>query len=153
MNGRMMQPDNYVQDATNTQSFNRYSYCWNNPLKYTDPSGEFVVPWLAIGVGLAATYFSGVAYSSGEWNPTKWKTQTWLYAGATGLVAGGITYGITQNVGYNKYAPFSNDKRVDWAYIDINLKSMPVNGIPSPNNGSEMASLDGMMTNVVTSVT
>lgn len=37
--GRMLSPDNYVDDATNTQSYNRYSYVANNPLKYTDPSG------------------------------------------------------------------------------------------------------------------
>jgi hypothetical protein len=35
--------DNYVQAPGFTQSYNRYSYCMNNPLKYTDPSGnEFV---------------------------------------------------------------------------------------------------------------
>ncbi|MCC7333046.1 MAG: hypothetical protein IT232_10620 [Flavobacteriales bacterium] len=38
--GRMLSPDNYVQDATSTQGFNRYSYVVNNPLKYNDPSGE-----------------------------------------------------------------------------------------------------------------
>jgi RHS repeat-associated protein len=37
---RFLQPDNYVQDASNTQNYNRYSYVLNNPLKYTDPSGE-----------------------------------------------------------------------------------------------------------------
>lgn len=31
---------NYVQLPTSAQSFNRYSYCLNNPLKYVDPSGE-----------------------------------------------------------------------------------------------------------------
>jgi RHS repeat-associated protein len=36
---RMLSPDNYVQDPTHTQSYNRYSYVLNNPLKYTDPSG------------------------------------------------------------------------------------------------------------------
>jgi RHS repeat-associated protein len=40
--GRMLSPDNFVQDPSSTQSYNRYSYCWNNPLKYTDPSGELV---------------------------------------------------------------------------------------------------------------
>lgn len=39
--GRFFSPDNYVQMPENSQSFNRYSYCLNNPLKYTDPSGEF----------------------------------------------------------------------------------------------------------------
>ena len=41
--GRFLSVDNYVQEPYNTQSYNRYSYCLNNPLKYTDPSGdEFV---------------------------------------------------------------------------------------------------------------
>jgi RHS repeat-associated protein len=46
---RMLSPDNYVQAAGNTQSYNRYSYCVNNPLKYTDPSGEFI-PFVAVVV-------------------------------------------------------------------------------------------------------
>lgn len=37
---RFLSPDNYVQEPVNSQSFNRYSYCLNNPLKYNDPSGE-----------------------------------------------------------------------------------------------------------------
>ena len=41
--GRFLSPDPYVQDLGNPQNFNRYSYCLNNPLKYNDPSGEFVV--------------------------------------------------------------------------------------------------------------
>ncbi|THF48561.1 hypothetical protein E6C50_14865, partial [Flavobacterium supellecticarium] len=39
---RFLSPDNYVQDPYNTQNYNRYGYCWNNPLKYTDPDGEFI---------------------------------------------------------------------------------------------------------------
>ena len=39
--GRFLSPDNYVQMPDFSQSFNRYSYCLNNPLKYTDPSGEY----------------------------------------------------------------------------------------------------------------
>ena len=46
--GRMFSPDNYVQAPDFTQSYNRYSYCWNNPLKYTDPSGEFFLPLLLL---------------------------------------------------------------------------------------------------------
>lgn len=38
--GRFFSPNNYVQMPDNSQNFNRYSYCLNNPLKYTDPSGN-----------------------------------------------------------------------------------------------------------------
>jgi hypothetical protein len=48
MNGRMydpllkrfLSPDNYIQNPDFTQNFNRFGYCLNNPLIYTDPSGE-----------------------------------------------------------------------------------------------------------------
>lgn len=38
--GRFLSPDNYIQDPFNTQNYNRYAYVLNNPLLYTDPSGE-----------------------------------------------------------------------------------------------------------------
>ena len=38
--GRFLSPDAFVQAPTNPQNYNRYSYCLNNPLKYTDPSGD-----------------------------------------------------------------------------------------------------------------
>jgi len=37
--GRFAQPDILVQEPNFTQSYNRYSYCMNNPVKFTDPSG------------------------------------------------------------------------------------------------------------------
>lgn len=48
MNGRMydpiiarfLSPDPFVQAPEDLQNYNRYSYCLNNPLKYTDPSGH-----------------------------------------------------------------------------------------------------------------
>ena len=50
MNGRCYDPltssflsvDAYVQSPDNSQSFNRYAYCMNNPLKYVDPSGWYM---------------------------------------------------------------------------------------------------------------
>ncbi|WP_026714000.1 RHS repeat-associated core domain-containing protein [Flavobacterium daejeonense] len=71
---RFLQPDNYVQDPSNTQNYNRYGYVLNNPLKYIDPSGELsfksigkwfkrnandIVAGLQIIGGTALTIFSG----------------------------------------------------------------------------------------------
>lgn len=44
--GRMMGVDNLISDPTGTQFYNRYSYVWNNPLKWIDPSGNGgILPW------------------------------------------------------------------------------------------------------------
>ena len=48
--------DNYVQSPENSQNFNRYAYCLNNPLKYTDPSGELgVEAMIGISAAIGAT--------------------------------------------------------------------------------------------------
>jgi RHS repeat-associated protein len=41
--GRFIQPDTIVQDPFDPQSWNRYAYVRNNPLKYVDPSGHTIV--------------------------------------------------------------------------------------------------------------
>lgn len=38
--GRFISPDSIVPEPGNPQSFNRYSYSYNRPVKYTDPSGH-----------------------------------------------------------------------------------------------------------------
>jgi RHS repeat-associated protein len=38
--GRFIQPDTLVPDPGNPQSFNRFSYVNNNPINFTDPSGN-----------------------------------------------------------------------------------------------------------------
>lgn len=40
--GRMLSPDVVIQDEQSSQAYNRYSYCFNNPLRFTDPSGYVV---------------------------------------------------------------------------------------------------------------
>lgn len=38
--GRFLSPDTIIPDPANPQSFNRYSYVYNNPVKYTDSTGH-----------------------------------------------------------------------------------------------------------------
>ena len=91
--GRFLSPDPYVQAPDFTQSFNRYSYCLNNPLKYTDPSGE--LPWLIpaiVGAAIGA-YSGGVIANDGQYNPIKWdysSVKTWGYM-LGGATVGGVS--------------------------------------------------------------
>ena len=76
--GRFLSPDPYVQSPTNPQNYNRYSYCLNNPLKYTDPDGEF---WhIVIGAAVG-----GVINLAVNWNNCD---GFWEYVAAFGVGAG-----------------------------------------------------------------
>ncbi|CAC9977428.1 hypothetical protein, partial [uncultured Gammaproteobacteria bacterium] len=80
--GRFLSADPYIQDPYNTQSYNRYSYVINNPLKYTDPTGNFF--------GIILSFISAVA------------TQAVISAvGAQLLLAQiAIAYAVTYSVTY-----------------------------------------------------
>lgn len=86
--GRFFSPDNYVQMPDNSQSFNRYSYCLNNPLKYTDPSGEF---WnLIIGAAIGGIF---------NWASHGFQLNAkGLGYFATGAVAGAVGAGLASGV-------------------------------------------------------
>jgi hypothetical protein len=57
-----------VQEPTNSQNFNRYSYCLNNPLRYTDPSGEWfgLDDLLVAGCGFVSGYVTN-GLNTGNW--------------------------------------------------------------------------------------
>ncbi|MEK6154535.1 FG-GAP-like repeat-containing protein [Flavobacteriaceae bacterium 3-367] len=63
--GRFLAPDNHIQEPFNPQNFNRYSYALNNPLMYTDPSGESFWSFIGeafTGIGnLFGSAFAGLA--------------------------------------------------------------------------------------------
>src|SRR5690606_41001709 len=63
---RFLQADPFIQAATHTQSYNRYSYLWNNPLNATDPSGFFlkklwneIRPFVGAIVGVVLARYCG----------------------------------------------------------------------------------------------
>jgi len=47
--GRFLSVDPLVQNTFANDGFNRYAYCWNNPLKYVDPSGYGINPYERYG--------------------------------------------------------------------------------------------------------
>jgi hypothetical protein len=69
--GRFISPDTIVPNLSNPQSFNRYSYCLNNPLKYIDPSGNNNVtvetntidPWIRWWIAGCGWYIGDTAYT------------------------------------------------------------------------------------------
>ena len=79
--GRFLSPDPYVADDTSTQAFNRYAYALNNPLRYTDESGE----WLHIAIG---SLIGGVVNMISTWDSAD---GFWEHVAAFGVgaVAGG----------------------------------------------------------------
>jgi len=89
MNGRVydpltaqfFSPDPYVQSLDNWLNYNRYSYCLNNPLIYTDPDGEsfWIFPYISfdkggisfgisVGIGFGPKFgiSASVGYSTGD---------------------------------------------------------------------------------------
>jgi RHS repeat-associated protein len=69
--GRFIQADTEIPDLSNPQSYNRYTYCLNNPLRYTDPDGHGF--WSTVGDALFNTetfrssYQLMVMHDSGGW--------------------------------------------------------------------------------------
>ncbi len=81
---QFLSPDPYIQAPGSWMNYNRYAYCLNNPLMYTDPSGyKWNWNWL---------------------NPVHWLSQgmQWINDNTTGLRQTMTDIGVPAfNVGYN----------------------------------------------------
>ena len=85
--GRFLSPDKYVQQGDNSQNYNSYSYCLNNPLKYTDPSGNL------FGIDDAIIAFAAFSMGSSMMQAAFEGKNVWK-AGALSLLSSAASYGI-----------------------------------------------------------
>ena len=88
--GRFLQADPVIQAPHNTQSWNAYTYVFNNPFAYTDPTG--MMSWGNILRIVAAVVISVVTYGAATGWATAWLAGTALAGNAVaiGMIAGGI---------------------------------------------------------------
>src|SRR6266478_4224388 len=61
---RFGQPDDVIPDLSNPQSYNRYSYCLDNPLRFTDPTGHETY-WEGVGNVFLGYYDAGAGVVKG----------------------------------------------------------------------------------------
>ncbi|WNY27824.1 RHS repeat-associated core domain-containing protein [Methanolapillus ohkumae] len=93
------QADSIIPNYYNPQSLNRYSYCYNNPMKYEDPSGHIPVLLVTAGAGaLIGAAAGGLIYaykqhSTGNAITVGGLAKSMFVGGVAGGVAG-LTLGI-----------------------------------------------------------
>ena len=164
--GRFLSPDPYIQAPDFTQNFNRYSYALNNPLKFTDENGEFVLSALLISIGIGAAI--NVAFN---WDSIDCFTEGFAVAlvgggaGALAVVTGGasawgqagvaLAVGATNSAVNNAVKQFgdSGNGNYNWEELDWGIigRSAVSGGITSSltaglnaviNNGAVSKILD-----------
>ncbi len=62
--GRFIQPDTMIANAFNPQAYDRYAYCYDNPLKYFDPNGHAGY-WADVGEVWLGYYDAGIGVMQG----------------------------------------------------------------------------------------
>ena len=117
--GRFLNPDvptNLFDTADVPFGANLYAYCLNNPVMYSDPSGEivwFFIPLLifAGGAAVGAGIEVGFQIAENGWNPGDWN---WGEIGLSALFSGtmslatAVTFGgAAPATGYGMYARFA----------------------------------------------
>ena len=131
--GMFLSPDPYVQAPGNWLNYNRYGYCYGNPLLYTDPNGE--IAWfipVIIGAVIGA-YTGGTIANDGQYNPAKWdynsgKTWGYMFGGAA---IGGIS-GVTGWAIAGSGMPMANTAAIAGSSLTNSLGTWAYTGGQTP---------------------
>ena len=92
---RFLSPDPFIQNPNSAQSYNRYSYCSNNPLKYTDPSG-----------------YRMSAYNESAWALDQWCSRVFDVRNMLSVAGGGGNFGMNHGSdlgGHGDYYQYSSN--------------------------------------------
>jgi len=126
MNGRLydpalhhfLQPDNYVQDPFNTQNFNRYGYCLNNPLVYVDENGEFLLGTIFTHMWetVENVFTHGVNFHHYSYEKTEraWEIDKGMFTGDFGQILNKWTWGAVNTLAGN----FLGQELNRWGFVD-----------------------------------
>lgn len=135
--GRFLSPDPYVQAPDSTQNYNRYSYCVNNPLKYTDLTGEWfgiddLIGFLiggtinlisnaiqgnihSFGDGLAAFGAGGAAGTLALYGPAGWVAGGAIVGGTNAWLGGATGWDIVKGAGIGAISGLAGGAAGQWA--------------------------------------
>jgi RHS repeat-associated protein len=153
--GRFLSPDPFVQAPNFSQSFNRYSYALNNPLRYIDPSGEY---WLIddliaalIGgtVNLVINIVQGNVHSFAQ-------GASYFGVGAVGgvltIYIGPWGGGAVMGAGNSLVSQgFGNDGK--WNWDNVSAQQLLFDGIMGGLGGGLGSSLGGVLSPYVSNIT
>ena len=102
---RFINADGYVNANGDFVGFNMYAYCGNNPVMYVDPTGEFILTALIVGV-IAGSVIGGsiggvIAYNSAKSSGLEGSDLFWATASGVGkgAVIGGVAGGLVGATG------------------------------------------------------
>jgi RHS repeat-associated protein len=87
--GRFLSPDPIIQSPDELQNYNRYSYVLNSPLRYTDPSGNFI-ELAALKIFAAFAAAAMIADGNKHWKVVGSLVLSFALGGADGLVEQGL---------------------------------------------------------------
>lgn len=153
--GRFLSPDPYVQAPDRSQNFNRYSYCLNNPLRYTDESGEYfgIDDLIAAVVGGVVN----VVVNAVQGNIHSWgQGFSYFGVGASGTVAGmyggPLAAGAVIGTG-NSFVTQGFGDNGKWNWGNLNVDQIFMSGLMGAGTGYLGNQLSGFISPYASSLT
>jgi RHS repeat-associated protein len=137
MNGRVydpmtaafFSPDPFVQSAGDWMNYNRYTYCMNNPFRYTDPSGNFWEYLVSMIVMTGFNYLNAVAQNNWDFKNTP-LTNVQIGYGSNYGVYGGVSF--DNGMSYANVGSGFNGATLGFTYAgNTSMQYIPTYAIPN----------------------